>query len=115
MDNQITLLSTAITASILAGQEILEIYNDPEVDFSVERKADSVTPAIQYQTTDGKLNAVGGTNPDESGSPLTIADKAAHKVIMHHLEKTGIPVLSEEGETIPYETRKGWQTFWLVD
>jgi 3'(2'), 5'-bisphosphate nucleotidase len=89
MDNQLTLLNTAITASVLAGQEILKIYNDPTADFSVERKADN--------------------------SPLTIADKAAHKVIMQHLEKTGIPVLSEEGKTIPYETRKSWKTFWLVD
>jgi len=53
MDNQLTLLNTAITASILAGQEILKIYNDPTADFSIERKADN--------------------------SPLTIADKTAHK------------------------------------
>jgi 3'(2'), 5'-bisphosphate nucleotidase len=89
MNNHYTILNTAITASILAGQEILKIYNDPAADFSVERKADN--------------------------SPLTVADKAAHKIIMQHLEKTGIPVLSEEGKNIPFETRKSWETFWLVD
>jgi 3'(2'), 5'-bisphosphate nucleotidase len=89
MNNHYTILNTAITASIWAGQEILKIYNDPDADFSVERKADN--------------------------SPLTIADKAAHKIIMQHLEKTGIPVLSEEGKTIPFETRAKWKTFWLVD
>nr|WP_281241691.1 hypothetical protein [Sediminibacillus albus] len=26
-----------------------------------------------------------------------------------------IPVLSEEGRDIPYEERKDWQSFWLVD
>jgi 3'(2'), 5'-bisphosphate nucleotidase len=46
-----TLLNTAITAAISAGQEILKIYNDPASDFSIERKADN--------------------------SPLTIADKSA--------------------------------------
>jgi len=115
MDNRLTLISTAIAASVWAGREIMKIYNDPGADFAVERKADSVTPGIQYPTTDGKLNAVGGTNPDESGSPLTIADKTAHKIILQQLEKTGIPVLSEEGKTIPYEIRKNWKTFWLVD
>jgi 3'(2'), 5'-bisphosphate nucleotidase len=115
MDNRLTLISTAIAASVWAGREIMKIYNDPAADFFVERKADSVTPGIQYPTTDEKLNDAGGTNPDESGSPLTIADKTAHKIIVQHLEKTGIPVLSEEGKTIPYQIRKSWKTFWLVD
>jgi 3'(2'), 5'-bisphosphate nucleotidase len=84
-----TLLNTAVSAAISAGHEILKIYKDPTADFSIERKADN--------------------------SPLTIADKAAHKVIMQHLEKTGIPILSEEGKTIPFETRATWKTFWLVD
>jgi UDP-N-acetyl-D-galactosamine dehydrogenase len=30
MDNQLTLLSTAITASVLAGHEILKIYKEPK-------------------------------------------------------------------------------------
>ena len=72
-----------------AGQAIMEIYNSE--DFNVEVKGD--------------------------GSPLTRADKAAHLVIVEGLEKhfPEIPVLSEEGKNIPYETRKSWRTFFLVD
>src|SRR5690606_2965043 len=31
------------------------------------------------------------------------------------LEPTGIPILSEEGRAIPYQERKDWEYFWLVD
>ena len=72
-----------------AGQAIMEIYNSE--DFSVEIKGD--------------------------GSPLTRADKAAHLVIAEGLKKhfPEIPVLSEEGKNIPYDTRKNWKSFFLVD
>ena len=50
-------------------------------------------------------------------SPLTAADKASHEVIVAGLQKNfpNIPILSEEGKNIPYEERKGWDLFWLVD
>lgn len=50
-------------------------------------------------------------------SPLTAADKASHEVIMAGLQKhfPEIPILSEEGQNIPYAERKNWQRFWLVD
>lgn len=50
-------------------------------------------------------------------SPLTQADLAADKVIMAGLKnlQLGWPVLSEESSEIPYESRKDWQRFWLVD
>jgi 3'(2'), 5'-bisphosphate nucleotidase len=51
----------------------------------------------------------------EDNSPLTLADKTSHEIIMKSLSKTGIPVLSEEGKNIPYEKRKHWEYFWLVD
>jgi len=51
----------------------------------------------------------------EDKSPLTLADKKAHQVIMESLKSTGIPILSEEGKSIPFETRKNWEYFWLVD
>jgi len=35
--------------------------------------------------------------------------------IISFLEKTDIPVLSEEGQHLPYEERKKWNYFWLVD
>ena len=79
----------AIDAALLAGEKILAIYNDPASDFQVERKADN--------------------------SPLTIADRAAHKAISQILAETPYPVLSEEGKSIPYVERKDWQELWIVD
>jgi 3'(2'), 5'-bisphosphate nucleotidase len=81
------LLNTAITASLEAGRSILEIYHSGA--FDVEIKGDN--------------------------SPLTRADTASHNVIMSFLTKTNIPVLSEEGKTISYATRKDWTQLWIVD
>jgi 3'(2'), 5'-bisphosphate nucleotidase len=82
-----TNLKTAIEASLEAGKAILKIYHSG--DFDIEIKGDN--------------------------SPLTRADKVAHNVIVSHLEKTGIPVLSEEGKEISYEERKNWKQLWIVD
>lgn len=83
------LLQTAIKAALVAGEEILKIYNDPASDFQVERKADN--------------------------SPLTIADRKSNEVIMGYLETTPYPVISEENKTIVYEKRSQWTTLWIVD
>jgi len=81
------LLLIAITAAIKAGKEIKTIYNQD--DFDVKLKSDN--------------------------SPLTIADKTAHEVIIKELEQTNIPILSEEGKDIPFEQRSKWEKYWLVD
>lgn len=80
-------LIIAIKAALLAGKEIIDIYSSD--DFEIEMKSDN--------------------------SPLTIADKKAHNIIVSNLKKTNIPILSEEGKNIPYEERQGWQYYWLVD
>ena len=80
-------LKTAIEAALQAGKAILEIYHSGE--FDVEIKGDN--------------------------SPLTKADKASHNVIISYLNKTNIPVLSEEGRDITYEERKKWSHLWIVD
>lgn len=80
-------LQTTIKASIDAGKAILEVYRSD--NFEVELKSDN--------------------------SPLTLADRKAHNIIVDYLEKTNIPILSEEGRDIPYEERKNWNQFWLVD
>ena len=71
-----------------AGKRIMEIYS---TDFQVEQKSDN--------------------------SPLTLADMAAHELIVTELEKLtpDLPVLSEESAQIPYEKRKTWKRYWLVD
>jgi 3'(2'), 5'-bisphosphate nucleotidase len=50
-------------------------------------------------------------------SPVTEADRAAHAVIAVGLAALapGIPVISEEGEIPPYDERRAWRRFWLVD
>lgn len=71
-----------------AGNAILKIYN---TDFDVERKADN--------------------------SPLTEADLASHRTIVSALERLTpeIPLLSEESAKIPFETRRNWNRYWLID
>lgn len=81
------LSDTAIKAAIKAGNEILDVYYNS--DFGVELKSDK--------------------------SPLTIADRRAHKVIEELLSLTDIPILSEEGKAVEYSVRKKWELFWMVD
>ena len=51
------------------------------------------------------------------GSPLTLADSAAERVIVTDLGEWDptVPIISEETESAPYEERRSWQRFWLVD
>ena len=86
MNNNKELLTISILASIAAGDKILEVY---QTDFSVTEKSDN--------------------------TPLTLADQNSHTIIMSFLEKTNIPVLSEEGRDIPYEKRRQWNRLWIVD
>ena len=48
-------------------------------------------------------------------SPVTQADLDAHKIIAERLAKvSALPIQSEEAP-VPYEQRKSWKDFWLVD
>ena len=77
-----------------AGKAIMKIYNQ---EFDVEYKTDS--------------------------SPLTIADKKANEIIVTALNQLSvnsfleknIPIISEEGRSVPYDERKNWEYFWLID
>ena len=79
-------LAIAIRAALEAGDEILSVYEQPH---EVEIKSDN--------------------------SPLTIADRKSHLKIIDHLQHTQLPVLSEEGKAIAFETRSNWDLFWMVD
>ncbi len=81
-----SLLEKAIIAAMEAGREINEVYDGPH---EIELKDDK--------------------------SPLTIADRRSHNKIMDHLQHTKLQVLSEEGKSIPFEERKHWKQFWMVD
>lgn len=71
-----------------AAGAILEIY---EAGFEVVRKSDA--------------------------SPVTEADLASHRLIAEGLRRLtpAVPVLSEEAAITPWETRRHWRRFWLVD
>lgn len=81
------LLEIAIRAAETASREILDVYHSG--NFETEAKGDQ--------------------------SPLTLADRKAHGVIVSALQPTGLPILSEEGKHTPYAVRKAWDYFWLVD
>lgn len=61
------------------------------------------------------------TEYKEDNSPLTEADKAAHQIIhqglaQYVLDNEGpAPVLSEEGQQIPFTERQNWHRYWCVD
>jgi 3'(2'), 5'-bisphosphate nucleotidase len=86
------LILATLRAAKRAGEAILEVYDS---DFAVGQKDDK--------------------------SPLTLADKRSHETITGVLEQTitvnnsTVPILSEEGRDIPYDERKKWEYFWLVD
>lgn len=81
------LLELAIHASEEASSIILDVYRSDT--FEVDTKEDQ--------------------------SPLTRADRLAHQAIVNRLKSAGLPILSEEGKSIPYEERRLWDFFWMVD
>ena len=56
-------------------------------------------------------------NSKEDNTPVTCADLAANELIVKKLSELtpDIPILSEESTEIPYEERRHWETYWLVD
>lgn len=84
-----TLVSRIVSIAREAGDAIMEVYGRD--DHGTTQKADD--------------------------SPLTLADRAAHHRIVGRLreEGGGLPILSEESESVPFEERGSWRSFWLVD
>ena len=67
-------LYIAIHAAVDAGKLIMDIYNDPDSDFGIERKADN--------------------------SPLTKADKAAHRLITNAGEGDPVQGALQMGDAV---------------
>ena len=88
MPPHLTLLQPVLAIAQEAAARILEIYQQ---DFLVEHKEDR--------------------------TPVTEADMASHHYISEALAALdpSFPVLSEESAEIPFETRRQWQRYWLVD
>jgi 3'(2'), 5'-bisphosphate nucleotidase len=63
--------------------------------------------------------AAGATAVKEKAdaSPLTEADLRAHRLIVRELEALTprLPILSEEASDTPFDVRRTWHRYWLVD
>lgn len=77
-----------------AGKIILEVYNN---NFEAYKKKDD--------------------SRKEGFSFLTKADIQANEFITTSLKEiyTDIPIISEESKSVPFEERKDWEYFWLID
>ena len=84
------LLNVVKEIAIAAGREILDVYNSDQT-IEVTTKQDD--------------------------SPLTEADRRAHRLIVEQLNMLTpeIPLLSEESEAIDYSIRRSWKRYWLID
>ena len=82
------ILSQLINLTAQAGEIIMDLRANPS-DYSI--KADN--------------------------TPVTLADKASHELIVNVLQKLtpNTPILSEESSHIPFSTRKSWDKYWLID
>ena len=82
------LLAQMFNAAVRAGAAILKIYHNRD-QYAISLKNDR--------------------------TPITEADRAAHKIIRECLGPTRIPILSEEGREMLYDERRNWELYWLVD
>ena len=90
MNSYQSLIDPLCKIAIDAGNAILEVYNASE-GVQIEKKSDD--------------------------SPLTQADRASNSVICDGLQKLHVqfPIVSEENKMVPFETRKTYEHYWLID
>ena len=88
MDTFQSHLDAVRNLATMAGEKILEVY---QTEFAVNQKQDQ--------------------------TPVTQADIAANEIILTGLKvlTPDIPVISEEENLAPFDQRKNWQRYWLVD
>ena len=80
------LLPPLINAAVRAGASIMNVYKNLD-DYDISLKDDK--------------------------TPITLADRLAHKTIREYLGPTRIPILSEEGREMLYDERRNWELYWL--
>jgi 3'(2'), 5'-bisphosphate nucleotidase len=82
-------LANLVNIAKAAGEGIMAVYG--KRDFAVQNKADE--------------------------SPVTEADIVSHNLIVSALGKDfpQWPIMSEEAADIPWDERKHWDTYWLID
>jgi 3'(2'), 5'-bisphosphate nucleotidase len=84
--------------------------------------ADLLPPVIELAREAGRavMTYYGGAaeaKEKEDRSPITLADEAAHRILLDGLHRLdpGTPVISEEGTLATAGERRAWRRFWLVD
>lgn len=82
------LLPPLFNAAVRAGASIMNVYKHSD-DYDITLKNDR--------------------------TPITVADRLAHKTIREYLGPTRIPILSEEGREMLFDERRNWELYWLVD
>lgn len=82
------LLPPLFNAAVRAGAAIMKVYRNRD-EYDITLKTDN--------------------------TPITLADRLAHKTIREYLGFTRIPILSEEGREMRYDERRNWELYWLVD
>lgn len=90
IDTQVNaiLLPAMFNAAVRAGAAIMKIHGHKD-DYDITLKNDK--------------------------TPITLADRTAHRTIREALGHTRIPILSEEGREMRYDERRNWELYWLVD
>lgn len=80
-----------ITIAQRAGAAILALYQNKDITLRIKTKADA--------------------------TPLTEADLQSHDILLHALQQMtpAIPIVSEEGDPVPWSVRSQWPSYWLID
>lgn len=90
--NAVIGIDQVVRIAKLADKAILDVYNAEDSTWNVIQKEDEL-------------------------GPLTRADTEANEIIVAELNKLSpsIPIVSEEGDAIPWERRRIFEYFWSVD
>jgi len=82
-------IEKVIDVVLSAGDKIMQVYNSENIKVTVK----------------------------EDNSPLTCADNFSNQIITTKLNILfpDIPIISEESRQTPFDERKYWDSFWLVD
>lgn len=78
---------------------------DKLLELAIEASRSAQTTIMSF------YNAVLSVHLKQDSSPLTLADRAAHDMIVSCLAKSGLPIVSEEGDDLYMNANE----YWLVD
>lgn len=107
----LTLLHEQITVQktieIMSQAEVLQILLPPM--YNAALRAGAAIMAIHGCRDDYQITL------KNDHTPITMADREAHRIIRETLGSTRIPILSEEGREMLYDERRNWELYFLVD